>query len=536
MADRFAHAFLRGDPRTAEFLPLRFDAAADRAKAVARAAERSVSKDLQESLRSQNERLTPSPVRDAHLAALGRPGTVCVVTGQQVGLFLGPLYTVYKAAAAIVTAKALEAEIGRPAVPIFWLQTEDHDFEEIATAHVPQQGRNDEPLALTASGESDSRVSMAHRTLNSDLTDVTRRLGEALGNLPFADEAMAQIGAHYLPGRGWVQAFAGWLDELFAPYGLVLFDPRRTDTAALCRPVHHRALRDARSIADGLVRRADALVKTGFAAPVHVRPGAPLSFFHPDGPEGPRYRIAPADGEWRLIGDDRSVSESTLETALDDDPACLSTSALLRPALQDALLPTAAYVAGPGEIDYFAQLAPVFAAFGLPLPLVVPRARFAVLEPKTRRALDELGLDLEAVARPEAELVDRVAARPAHLIDPDQLQERMLASLREQIDALSPRLEGLQPGLQKAAARTVESVERSCGKFVEKYRTALNQSDTQRVEAVRKLKGTLFPMNAPQERVHSLPYYAARYGARRFVDHIVDRCRPFNPHLEALEL
>ena len=532
MADRFAHAYLGADERCAGFIPLRYDSAVDRARAVTTAAKRSVSSEVLACLRAQNNG-GASPAIAANLAALSEPGTVCVLTGQQVGLFLGPLYTVYKAAAAIVTARALEAETGHRAVPIFWLQTEDHDFAEVATTYVPRSG--DEPLALTASGDDDSRVSMAHRTFGEDVTSVLGTLTDALGSLPFAEDTLDQLRRHYHPGAGWVESFAGLLTELLAAHGLLVFNPRAPSCAALTAPIHRSAVGSAGAIADRLLARCEKLSDAGFSAPVHIRPQAPLSFFHPDGDEGPRYRIAPDAGQWTVVGGNRTVSAAEVDDALETRPRRFSTSALLRPVLQDVLLPTAAYVGGPGEIDYFAQIGPVYEAFGLPMPLIVPRARFAVVDRKTRRGLDELKLDPAALARPEAELLDGVACRPEHLPDPESLEQRLLSSLRSEFSGLNPELDKLQSGLQKAAERTVESVERACGKFVDKYRTALNQADTRRVDTIRKLKATLYPLDAPQERIFSLPYFAARHGASTFVDKVVDACTPFNADLEALE-
>ena len=456
-----------------------------------------------------------------------------MVTGQQVGLFLGPLYTVYKAAAAIVTARALEAETGRRAVPIFWLQSEDHDFAEVATTYLPQSGG--EPRPLTAAGDPDSRVSMAHRTFADDLPALVTQLAQALGSLPFAEQTLEQLSRHYRPGAGWVEAFADLVAELFAPYGLLVFNPRAPQVATMTAPVHRSAVRSAGPIADRLLARCSALADAGFSAPVHIRPDAPLSFFHPDGDEGPRYRLAPADGQWTLVGANRTFSTTAVDAALETTPRQFSTSALLRPVLQDVLLPTAAYVGGPGEIDYFAQIGPVYDAFGLPMPLVVPRARFAVVDRKIRRGLDELQLDVAALARPESELLEAVARRPDHWIDPEALEQRLVAGLRAELSGLGPELDKLHPGLQKAAERTVDSVERACGKFVDKYRTALNQADTRQVETIRKLKAALFPRAAPQERIFSLPYYAARHGADAFIDRVVASCLPYQPDLKALE-
>ncbi len=539
MADRFAHAYLSGDARTTAFVPNRYDVPEDRARAVAVAAERSVPVEVQHTLQSLNGALTPSAARDDNLSALSRPGTACVVTGQQVGLFLGPLYTLYKAAAAIVTARALSSETGRPVVPIFWLQSEDHDFEEVATAYVPQTGAP--PMPLTAAGDADSRVSMNHRRFGDDLTGILAQLSDAVGRLPHAEVAIERLRRHYRPKAGWVEAFAGLLGELFAPEGLLLINPRVSSLNRCAGRVHRQAVAQASDISDRLTARQQALVEAGFSAPVFVRPGAPLCFFHPDGPGGPRYRLVPAgeSSAWTLVGADRSsgsISQETLDQALETDARCFSTSALLRPVLQDSLLPTAAYVGGPGEIDYFAQLGPVYSAFDLAMPLLVPRARFAVVEPKVRRAFDDLQLTLDAFAKPEEDLLDAVAARPTHLIAPDALHDRLMSAVREELARLGPELDPLQTGLKKAADKTEDTIERACSKFVDKYKSALNLADSQRVETIRRIKSALFPLDAPQERIHSFPYYAARCGDRAFVERVLERCRPYHPNLEALEL
>lgn len=531
MAERFVHAYLRADPSALGFIPHRFDDAEDRAKVCAQAAQRSVSPAVQAILRAQNAALAPSAARDAHLEALAQPGTLCVVTGQQVGLFLGPLYTVYKAAAAIVTARALAAQTGRPVVPIFWLQTEDHDFEELATAWLP---RGEAPLALTAADDGQARVSVARRQIGEDIETLRARLEAELQGLPELSDTLERLARHYRPGRTWPQAFAGMLAELFVPEGLVLFDPRDPAVAPLAAAVHRRAITRASPIFEAMQARSEDLNHSGFTAPVHLRPGAPLSFYHPDGPEGPRFRLVPQDGQWSLVGRDELIPRADLEAALEHAPQSFSTSALLRPILQDTLLPTAAYVGGPGEIDYFAQLGPLYEAFGLPMPLLVPRARFVLVEGRQQRALQNLGLTSSDLARPLDELLHQTAS-PGLKEAPQALRARLLHAFEATLAELHPELERLQPGLQKAAERTQETVQRACDKFIDKYDSALQQADQQRVQTLERLKAALFPAEQPQERLVCLPYFGARYGDRAFIDKVLQRCRPYHPDLEDLQ-
>lgn len=471
-------------------------------------------------LEAQNARLAPSPARDAHLAAL-RAGAAAVVTGQQVGLFLGPLFTVYKAASAIRLARALAAESGRPVVPVFWLQTEDHDLPEIAVCHVPDA---DGPRALAVPAAAHERVSIAHRLLPADVSDCLAALGATLGGLPHAAPHLDRLARHYRPGRGWGAAFAGLLGELFAADGLVLLDPRDAALAAAAAPLHRRALLDADAIAAALTERHAALTRAGFAPPVHVRPGAPLAFFHPQGAAGPRYRLTPAGDGFALVGGDAHVSRAHLLAALEAAPLSFSSSALLRPLVQDALLPTAAYVGGPAEVAYFAQLAPLYASLELDMPLVVPRARLRVVDARSARLLARLHLTPADAARPEAELLAACAATaPAAAAG---LAVRLLAPFETALDAVRGEIEPLGPGVHAAVDKTRANVAAAVRKLAGKVEQAHLHADADMVAALRRVRQMLWPNDAPQERVYGLAYFAARVGEEAFLARVLEAVAP----------
>ena len=528
MAERFVRAYLQAHRRARAFIPQRYDVAATRASVVARASKRGVAPAVQDALRRQNAQFAASPQREAHLQALAAPGTTCVVTGQQVGLFLGPLYTLYKAASAVICAQALQQETGQTVVPVFWLQSEDHDFEELATAWLPEGGAG--LKALTAEGDSAGRASIAHRPLGPDLPDLLQQMEQGLAGLPHGQATLSRIRAHYRSGLTWVQAFAGLLAELFADEGLLLLDPRDPSLAAAARGVHQRALEQAPEIAEALSRRSRALQEAGFSVPVHIRTDAPLSFFHPDGAEGPRYRLSPAAEGWSLVGTERQISNHDLQGRLQAHPEQFSSSALLRPILQDSWLPTAAYVAGPGEIDYFAQMQPLYDAFDLPMPLLVPRARFAVTHAKQHKALLALGLSPEDLDVDREDLILKTS--PQRSFDPSDMEQRMLLSLEQEFRRMQDNL----PGISKSIERTRDTVQRACNKLLTKYELGLAQADTQRVAMIDRLQQALYPQRAPQERLLGLPYFAALYGDRDFVEAVLQACTPYEGALKELQL
>jgi uncharacterized protein YllA (UPF0747 family) len=220
-------------------------------------------------------------------------------------------------------------------------------------------------------------------------------------------------------------------------------------------------------MADSLRERVKALEAAGVGATVHVREAAPLSFFHPDGPEGPRYRLEPSAGGFMDVGGTRTHTLAALLAALDSRPASFSTSALLRPILQDTWLPTAAYVGGPAEVAYFAQLAPLYSAFELSPPLVVPRARLRLLESPTRRLLAD-----------------------------------------------------------KALGKTRGTVARAVGKLAGNYEKARLHRDAALIEDVRRLQWWLFPEGQPQERYYGISYFAAHHGERAFLHRVLAAAEP----------
>jgi bacillithiol synthase len=500
-----------------------------RARVVAQAC-RPVAPEVHRVLVAQNAGLAPSPARDAHLDALAR-GAAAVVTGQQVGLFLGPLYTIYKAASAVVLARLLAAETGAPVVPVFWLQTEDHDLVEIASCGVPCATGCE---MIAAPVEADNRISIAHRTLPAEIADCLERLADLLGDGSLAHEHLERLRRHYRAGVPWAAAFAGVLAELFAPEGLVVIDPRDATLAAVVAPIHARALERAESIAAAMCARAGELAGAGAAVPVHVRPGAPLSFFHPDGPLGPRVRLEPAGDGFAEVGTGHVHTRAALLAALHGDPRRFSTSALLRPIVQDTLLPTAAYVGGPSEVAYFAQLAPLYRAYDRLPPLVVPRARFRITDARIRRLLGRFGLTAHDVELSEEALLAQLAGTGPTGPDGREVSRRLLDPFVAAHGALATVLADAGPAITRAMARTRASVERSVTKLATKVERARLYADAERVDAVRRLRAMLAPDGAPQERRLGLPGLAARIGDRDVIERVLAAIDPLDCSLQEL--
>lgn len=530
----YSSAYLRREIRAEAFLPGDYRDAATRQKLADALSARTlpVTPEVWRELAAQQAALPWSPARQRNLDHLAQPGTLAVVSGQQLGLYLGPLYTFYKAATAVHLAATLSAELGRPVVPIFWLQTEDHDYDEIRDCHLPIfDGEHDTAglsLSLPAdpagrAGAADqARMSVAHRQLGDEQRDLLQSLQESLGTLPHAAQALAWIGEHYRPDSSLVAAFSGLIAGLFADEGLLVLNPRCPALIRAASPIYRAAIEEGTTLATALSARGQALLTAGFAEQVAVRPSSSLFFFH-TGNQGPRYRLdyQPDSRAWLLPAGNshgqQLLQGEELLTLLSREPLRFSTSALLRPPVQDYLLPTVAYVAGPGEINYWAQLAPVYDELSrhLPLrqPLLVPRARFRLIDDSTRALLAKLQLSAPDVERPrEAALQVALAVRDSATARPSDelpgLRRDLLGDLQNKLAGLA----GREPGLADAVRRTQVSVERNVDRLLQRYQRLSYERDQVLCARIDRLQRVLYPHGGPQERHYGLPYFLARYG------------------------
>jgi len=518
VARAFSSSYLAREEIARRFIPLDFRAPADRAARVRAAAARSTHADVVAVLREQQARLPASASRTAAVDALARGGAAVVATGQQVGLFLGPLYGLYKAASAVAVARALAQESGVPCLPLFWLQTEDHDFAEIAGATVAGPDGRPARLALDPESEDEARVSIAHRRLGPEIGRLLAALAGLLPPGPAADETLSLLRAHYVEGRALGAAFAGTLAAVFADEGLLVLDPREARLARCAAPIYEKAIQGRDAIAAALDVRRAALADAGFDEQIPTRPRCALLFFHRDRADGPRFRLERVNGGagWKLSGCDDAVTDAAIAEALAGDPLRFSTSALLRPIVQDALLPVAAYIGGPAELSYFAQLGPVYDHFGLAPPLVIPRARVRVVDARARRLLEELSLSPADLARPDAELAARLqGTRPSDAPDPAAIARRIGGEITPAVDEIATAVASFAPAdknLARAAARTRAHVGRALERLQARYARLLAARDGVVLGRLARLRDALAPGGAPQERAYAWPSLAGRHG------------------------
>lgn len=498
---------------------------------MARAAlQRSLDPGAAVALRDLQRQLPPRALRDANVDLLTTGKAVAVVTGQQLGLFHGPLFTLHKAATAVAAARKLQAESGVPTVPVFWLQSEDHDDSEIDHAWVPRLPGP--PVKLHAPLLGTPRASVGSLQVAPNIDDVLASLDELLHGLPHSPAVLALLRDAWQPGRSLTLAVALQMDALLGDAGLVLIDPRHPAMAKAAAPVHAKALTQWQQMEQALTERGRELQSAGFEPQVQVRPGSPLAFVAAQGDGNARHRLVKRDdGRWGLSGGDPFFAHTTeqLLARLGEHPEQFSTSALLRPLVQDALLPCAAYIGGPAEIGYLAQIQPLYAILGIAPSRAVLRAGFTWLEAWMPALLTEWQLELADLKDTKAAWEKVLAGQAMAEVGERarELQQRLWPVEPAEWQRLTEPLGALDPSLEKTAQRTHQQITEAIDKLMGKYARALGARQLGDQHKLERAHGLCWPNGAPQERFYAWPWFAARFGMERLTTATLDQPDPF---------
>lgn len=441
-----------------------------------------------------------------HIEMLRRPGSVAIVTGQQAGLFTGPLYTIHKALTAIKLAACLR-EQGVDAVPVFWIASEDHDYEEVNhTLLVDGEGHLKEVRYEACSHKPDTPVGRI-----SLCDSIDKSITEMMAALPpseFASEIERDLKESYSHNSGFATSFARLLARIFCDYGVVLLDPLDEELKQIAAPLYAKALEKSGEIASALVARSRELEETGYHAQIHVSEDmAPLFIMD----EERRIAITRQDGRFWLKGADRSYSEEELVEIARRCPNCFSPNVTLRPVVQDFLIPTAAYIGGPAEIAYFAQLQVVYRALGRQEPCVLPRASFTLIEGRHQKTMKKYKLSL-------ADFFDGLHAAITKVVE--NSLDRETSNLFTQTEELfNEQMGKLEKALKRADATLGDSLERAREKILyqlDHLRTRFIHASARREEAayrqVERACTTLMPNKNFQERELNVFYFLSRYG------------------------
>ncbi|BDC49599.1 putative cysteine ligase BshC [Bryobacterales bacterium F-183] len=443
--------------------------------------------------------LRPNNANSKSLDRLAQPGTVAVVTGQQVGLFTGPAYTIFKAVTAASVARQLTSD-GIPAVPVFWLATEDHDFPEIAAAHVFDAEGSIHTFHVATSGEADRPVG----GIVPDNGFPLDQLEQALSGFPFAADVMSLVReAHASSDQSMGGTFLATLRRLLAPLDLIFLDPLTPAIRDIGADFLADAVRQAPALYPKLIARGKELTDAGYHAQVHVEADTSLFFVLEDGHRIPLKRAKE--------GGYKSKNTKYSDEELASRAASISPNALLRPVLQDFLLPTIAYVGGPAELAYFAQSEVLYEALLQRMPVMLPRNGFTLLDARSQKLLQRYQIALPAAFTRSEALRANIAAK---LVPNDvrALLDETKANAIQLLDRLDAGLADFDPSLSRVTAKSKAKMLHQLTRTVHKAERETLRRDERASGEASHLSNHLYPHDHLQERYFSILPFLAQYG------------------------
>lgn len=510
LPDHLLHTFLEDfeslrpfyahDPRDPDVWPRAIEAVRSRSsppprKAVAR------------TLEAQNRRYGADENVLENARALAGEDTFVISTGQQTGLFTGPLFTIYKAVTAVQLAERVSEETGVRAVPVFWMAADDHDYAEINHVHVCRAEGEALRFELSAADPEDRR-SAGDRLLGPGIGALLDQFEAALPDSEYSPAAIEMLRRHCTADTPLSDAFARLMTLLFKGRGLVLVDPTDPALKPLMRPVFEQEIRAPLATTRLVLEASDELAESGFRPQVSRSPDAVNLFLYQ---EGQRDALNYEDGRFRNRDRSLSFSDRDLLRVLEDSPERLTHNVITRPLVQDTLFPTLTYIGGPAEVAYYGQLGGVYRRSGLPFPVVYPRASHTLVGARTVRVLEKHGLTISHFVEGIESVVDRKLRDDM----PVRIAEGLRAA-RGDVEAHYRNLKGHLAALDPGLSRIVDASERktnfALGRLEEKTLRAMKKADGVMRGQIMRADRMVYPNGQLQERVANIWQYVALYG------------------------
>lgn len=449
----------------------------------------------------------PDGADPARLVRFVEEGGYMVTTGQQPGLFGGPMYSIHKALTAVRLAEALEAQLGRPVLPVFWVASDDHDWAEADHTHLVGTDNDVHRFALDAP-ESGGAPPLHRIPMGSSVTAQVEAFIRCWPETDFAPDLAHLVKEAFTPERTLPEAYTAVLRTLLGRFGLYFTDAADPVVKQASAPLLLSELERSGDLEGVLSGTATRLEAAGYALQVPILEDGVNLFL--EGPAG-RERLYREGSGFRLRTSGALLTAEDIADAVGEDPRVLSPNVLFRPVVESHVFPTLAYVGGPGEMAYFGQLRAYFEAHGIGMPVVFPRWSAMPVEHKIRKVLDKFGLEPGRLQKPFHELASEIARDEV----PEEVKAALgkvrgavaqgVGELQQATRLVDPTLKGPVQHVRSQAFQALDELERKVVQAVKREsEIALSQIEKARVH--------LFPDGKPSERVHNPFYFLARYG------------------------
>lgn len=472
------------------------------------ASNRPISRTNLESLiRNQYSGKTYSAKTQKNIELLAKESTLTIVTGQQLGILGGPLYTFNKIITTIKLANHLKERFDSfNFVPLFWLEGDDHDFNEVRTINIID---NSNELKSISYGEEtpEDEITQSVGKLNFDdrINSFLIELEQKLRHTEFTAELMSHLKNIYCSGKSFKESFRDLIQLYFDEHGLIIFDPQDGAVKSLLKPIYKKELLEYRVRAEETIR-VSAELDEAYHAQVKVKP---INLFI--NYENGRHSLEPDEEDFKLKRKRKRFTKDEILDLVENNPQIFSPNVLFRPVCQDYILPTAFYIGGPSEIAYFAQVMPLYKFFNVTPPFIYPRSSATLLEKGLSNALDKFNLQINEIFSDSEEVKHKIIKT----IDETPLESFFISAVKETeiiFDTLKEKLFSIDKttsdSVQRYREKSLNNIEELKSKSLQaqkkKYEVSLKQID--------KLTSILFPHENLQERELNFIYFANKYG------------------------
>lgn len=496
------------------------DASAQQALLSRLVSKKTERKQVTQILTKQNQSFGAGVLTLENIKKLEQDNTVAVVTGQQMGLLTGPLYTIYKSIGTIKLCETYRAKFPQyEFVPVFWLELEDHDFDEIRHAQLLSVDNDLKKISYNGADPGNViRNPINHLSITEDMQRFLDEIKSVLYPTDFTHEWQGLIEKAYQQGTSIAQAFGKMLTDLLGSYGLILMDPSDKEFKKLAAPVFKKEIENTDRIHQLFQTQSESLKQSGYEAQVETSPSN--LFLLDNGAEKLSINVEKKN-KFRLSAGDIASEKNAITKILESSPERFIPNVVLRPIVQDTLLPTFAYVAGPAEVAYFAQFKSIYEFFEVPQPVIVPRPFATILEKKNAKVLSKYKIELLQVFTHSKTLVDQVAMHQSGL-PIEALFGQFTGQMNSQFKALQKQLMEIDSNLKGA----VETAQQKADQALQVLKTKTVESEKRRnevlVDRIRKLIHHLYPHHNFQERELNVLYYLNKYG-RDFIKLLHER-------------
>lgn len=463
---------------------------------------------------SNTENISNKTFRNIDL--LDKEKTIAVVTGQQLGILGGPLYTIFKTITALRLANQLSERYDDfKFVPVFWLEGDDHDFNEVRSINLFDNENQVINIGYKEEiNDDDAKQSIGKINFDEALNEFFRKFEVSLRESDFKNELVAKLKECYQVGKSFKQSFRELLFWLFDEYGLVIFDPQDPKVKSLLKPIFKKEVNDFALHTQKLIQTSAKLEEL-YHAQVKVKPVN--LFYHTD--DG-RYSVEPVEGIFKLRRKRKQFTNEEIITEIENSPERFSPNVLLRPICQDYLFPTGFYIGGPSEIAYFAQVTPLYDFYSIVTPIIFPRSSATILEKNVSTGLDKYDLSMNDIFLGLDELKGKVISSLSEN-NIESAFEEAVKEIELTFDKIKENLFAVDKTLVDSSSRYKDRVMSSIAELRSKAIKAQETKHETTIRQLTRLSNLLYPLGNLQEREINFTYFYNKYG-KDFIRKVYD--------------